>query len=281
VTHGVSQGYRRLVLSTMFMLLQDGRGRHESALGLMRDTLPAPLFAFLTPIGGEWDAPLAGEPLATPPIPGPEVYDARRLPPYDPAPEQVAAAAPVSAGAAGAADTFGAAARTAAASNAWAVAGSRTADGRALLAVDRHLPLAVPNIWYRASLAWPEAGRPRGMRQVTGVALPGLPLVAAGSNGAVAWGFTAGRFDASDVVLLDAGADGDSYAAPGGTRRVEHHREVLHVRGAPDETVDVTWTNWGPEMDRDAGGRRRLRARRPRPPDPRRPAGAAARRRRR
>jgi|HubBroStandDraft_3_1064219.scaffolds.fasta_scaffold06193_2 penicillin amidase len=262
-----------LVLSAMFLMLEDGRGRHESALGLMRDTLPGPLFEFLTPIGTEWDTPLVGEPLATPPVPGPEVFDARRLPPFEPPPEQAAArgtlpaAAPSSAPAGstraaglltgGGDDLFPSSSPVRAASNAWAVAGSRTADGRALLALDMHLPLAVPNLWYRASLSWPEAGGPAGMRQVAGVTVPGLPLVAAGSNGAVAWGFTAGRFDASDVVLLDVQPDGDTYLAPGGARRFEHHAEVLHARGAADERLDVLWTVWGPEIDRDTAGRRR------------------------
>ena len=37
-------------------------------------------------------------------------------------------------------------------SNNWAVAGSRTAHGAALVANDMHLDLRVPNIWYRARL---------------------------------------------------------------------------------------------------------------------------------
>src|SRR5204863_167375 len=105
-------------------------------------------------------------------------------------------------------------------SNNWAVAGSRTTDGRALLANDMHLGLLVPNIWYRASLSWPVEDRSGGgqrIESITGVTLPGTPAVVAGSNGRVAWGFTNTQGDWSDLVVLERDPDHpDSYLAPGG-----------------------------------------------------------------
>jgi penicillin amidase len=68
-------------------------------------------------------------------------------------------------------------------SNNWAVAKSKTSDGRAIVANDMHLGLSVPNIWYRAALRY-------GDVEISGVALPGAPGVVAGSNGHVAWGLT-------------------------------------------------------------------------------------------
>ena len=59
-------------------------------------------------------------------------------------------------------------------SNGWAVAGVHTADGGALLANDMHLPIGVPNTWYRASLEWTDDTRPH---RVTGVTLPGVPRI--------------------------------------------------------------------------------------------------------
>jgi penicillin amidase len=44
-------------------------------------------------------------------------------------------------------------------SNAWAVAGRLTKHGGAILANDMHLPLHVPNVWYRASLVWSDGSR--------------------------------------------------------------------------------------------------------------------------
>ncbi len=244
-----------LVLFSMFLMLQDGKGRHESAVGLLRETLPAPLFAFLTPYGTEWDAPLVGEPLATPPVPGPDVFDARRL-----APAELAATLPAAPGGPGGPPLP----LDRGASNAWAVAGSHAAGGRSLLAVDMHLQLSVPNLWYRASFLWPDPSDPANppsppkFRRVTGVTLPGVPLLVVGSNGAVAWGFTISRIDTSDVVLLDiTPGDDDSYLTPGGARRFEHHAEILRSRGAADEILDVRETIWGPEIDPDPAGRRR------------------------
>src|SRR5690606_4195972 len=40
-------------------------------------------------------------------------------------------------------------------SNAWAIAGSRTASGKPLLAGDPHIRFAVPAVWYEAHLAAP------------------------------------------------------------------------------------------------------------------------------
>ncbi|HEU4534683.1 MAG TPA: penicillin acylase family protein, partial [Polyangiaceae bacterium] len=81
-------------------------------------------------------------------------------------------------------------------SNGWAVAGSRTADGRAILANDMHLDLGVPNIWYRARLRYADV-------DLTGVLLPGLPLVAVGTNRHVAWGLTSLEGDVMDLVRLE------------------------------------------------------------------------------
>ena len=53
-------------------------------------------------------------------------------------------------------------------SNNWAVAKSKTNDGRAIVANDMHLGLSVPNIWYRAVLRY-------GDVEISGVTLPGTP----------------------------------------------------------------------------------------------------------
>ncbi len=67
-----------------------------------------------------------------------------------------------------------------------------------------HLGLSLPNIWYRMRLQL------RDSLDITGVTLPGLPAVVAGSNGHVAWGFTNSYGDFSDIVLLDSGEIAES-----------------------------------------------------------------------
>jgi len=227
-----------LVVFAMYLTLQDETGAYESTLGLMHDLLPAELFEFLVPPGTEWDAPLVGEPLATPPPPPADVFDLRRGPPVTTLRNQLddPEAAALHAG-----------------SNNWAVAGTRTADGGALVANDMHLPLGMPNIWYRASFVWTDAGGDE--LRVTGVTLPGTPLMIAGSNGHVAWGFTNSELDLADLVVLEL--EGDRYEANGQLLEFEHFEERIRVQGGEDQRLDAVWTVWGPVIDRDHLGRQR------------------------
>ena len=101
-----------------------------------------------------------------------------------------------------------------------------TADGRALLANDMHLGIRVPNTWYRVSIVRPahqganQGGNQGGSLRVTGVTLPGTPLVAVGSNGHVAWGFTNTGADTQDLFIerVDPG-DPTRYLTPDGSAR--------------------------------------------------------------
>jgi penicillin amidase len=263
-----------LAALSLFDQLQLYTRRYEIDLGLMHDLLPPALFAFLSPVGTEWDAPLAGPAWLPPAVPPPAAIDLRRLPPpRSPRPlagvlgqdgqdgrdrgRAAAALRPQGTegweGADGADGALGG-------SNCWAVDGRHAEGGHALLANDVHLPTGVPNLWYRASLAWP-AEDGTGERRVSGATLPGLPLVVVGSNGHVAWGLTSSLADASDVVVLDLPAGGardqDVYLTPGGPRHFTHFTETLHVNWWRDETLDVRWTIWGPVIGRDHRGRPR------------------------
>jgi len=143
------------------------------------------------------------------------------------------------------------------ASNSWAVAGAWTAGGGALLANELHLPLAVPNIWYRAVLTWPAETPGAPPHRLAGATLPGAPLLVVGSNGQVAWGVTNSVLDTSDLVRLDADPKNSSYQTPQGPRPFERHTEVIKIKGEPDQTLAVDWTVWGPVVDTDAQGHRR------------------------
>jgi penicillin amidase len=74
-------------------------------------------------------------------------------------------------------------------SNNWAVAGNLTATGAALVANDMHLRARVPTVWYRARMRVVAADTQPAL-DLNGVTLPGGPLLVAGSNGHIAWGFT-------------------------------------------------------------------------------------------
>ncbi len=69
-------------------------------------------------------------------------------------------------------------------SNNWAVSGAKSQDGMPILSNDMHLGLFAPGIWY------PMHQYVEGKVNVTGVALPGQPLIVAGHNQDIAWGMT-------------------------------------------------------------------------------------------
>jgi len=227
-----------LVVLAMFFDLQGGTGRDERNLAELQAILPGEVFAFLTPPGTEWDAPLSGPAFGPGPVPGPGVFDLRASG-HAPgtAARQRAAEPPVPAG-----------------SNNWAVAGTHTADGGALLADDMHLGLSVPNTWYRARLRWREGEE---AWHVTGVSLPGVPAIVAGSNGHVAWGFTNSQGDWIDLVVVEPDpADSSRYLVPGGSAAFETARETIVVKGGSPEVLDITLTRWGPIVQSDTRGRR-------------------------
>ena len=151
-------------------------------------------------------------------------------------------------------------------SNSWAVAGHRTSTGRAMVANDMHLGLNLPNIWYRVRLIvtgdepggpLEESGVPPKL-DATGVTLPGTPLVVAGSNGAIAWGFTNSRGDWSDLVLIETDpADPDTYLTPDGYVLFEEYEETIEIKGGEPESITFRWTRWGPVVGTDHRGRLR------------------------
>ena len=124
-------------------------------------------------------------------------------------------------------------------SNAWAVAGSKTASGRPILANDPHLEGVLPAHWYLATLRTP------GWR-VAGASMIGLPGFGAGHNGTVAWGVTAGLADTSDLFIEEIGPDGRSVRRGDAFEACELRREVIEVRGKSPVTEDVLVTPRGP-----------------------------------
>jgi len=144
---------------------------------------------FFYPLGTEWDAPNAavgvvnagpvggapaGATVASPEIPPPDVLNVRgeASTPASPATSALSTAPEVGIG-----------------SNNWAVAGRLTTTGAALIANDMHLHARVPAVWYHARMRI-KASDTQPAVDLNGVTLPGAPLLVAGSNGHIAWGFT-------------------------------------------------------------------------------------------
>jgi penicillin amidase len=230
-----------LVAFSMYLSLNDSSGAEEIARARLRDVLPRPLFDFLHPLGTEWDAPITGGKWQGAPMPGAEIFDLRSA-----AARAAALTAPRSAGALEDKPFVG--------SNSWAVAGTHAVDNAALLANDMHLSLRLPHIWYRARLIV-EPGA-EAARDLVGVTLPGLPMLIAGSNGRIAWGYTNSYGDWSDVVVVEPDPqDPGRYLVEGGSEAFENREETLSIRGGEQAWLVVQSTRWGPIIDHDAAGR--------------------------
>ena len=228
-----------LAVWAMYIDLQGSQEGRELARGWLREHSDASQLAFLLPEASRWDAPLDGALHAAPPDaplpPAPPAWWGRR----PQAPAQLALASNAFVDAVG--------------SNNYAIAGSRSTSGAAIVADDMHLGLQLPNIWYRLALLYQDE---QGVqRRLAGVTLPGAPpLIIAGSNGHVAWGFTNSYADTVDLV--EVGADAarpNEVRTPVGWERVIERVETIAVKGAPGERLAVRETSLGPL--RAAGGR--------------------------
>ncbi|OYQ18489.1 penicillin acylase family protein [Elstera cyanobacteriorum] len=127
------------------------------------------------------------------------------------------------------------------ASNAWAVAGSRTDSGKPLLASDPHLSLTAPSLWYLARIV-------TGDGTLVGATAPGVPFLVLGHNGRLAWGLTTTGADTQDLVLerLTEGSTTTVDRPQGDPDPIETHTETIRVRWSADEIVTVRRTANGP-----------------------------------
>jgi penicillin G amidase len=235
-----------LVNYAMYFDLNDDDASRDASFALLHEALPPALEAFLLPEGTPWDAPLIGAAFDAPPLPGPEICDLSSSLTAARARERTAGL-----------DAFVVEAPMAG-SNAWTVGPEHSDTGRAIIANDMHLQLSEPNIWYR--MRWKLAPRDdsEAPLDITGVTLPGAPVVVAGSNGAVAWGFTNSYGDWSDLVILEQDpTDPNRYRSPDGWREIEIHDELIAVRGQDPVSLRVRSSIWGPVLDTDRHDRLR------------------------
>ena len=216
-----------LSLFAMHLVLQGEHWKYDSVVGFLHETFGADVANFLAPVGTHYDAPLDDTPipLYAPDVPETDEIDLRDTPlnPKNLKDIRMSWENP--------------------GSNAFAISGELTSHGSALLANDMHLVLLVPNIWYRMHWQWNEVGKER---VASGLTLPGLPWLIAGSNGHIAWGFTNSNVDSQDLIVLDS--EEPSLAM------VE---EVLEVRLGRDETLAYEVSSWGPVVSEDSQNRKR------------------------
>ncbi|NEV62179.1 penicillin acylase family protein [Thiorhodococcus minor] len=222
----------------MFRDLQDERNMRERVLDTASRSLTPEVFALLTASPGPWEAPVEGEagdwPLA---------HISARGPVRQASQDQTQAAIQSGPAQDDAAQVG---------SNAFAVAGGLTSDGRAILANDMHLGLRVPTTWYPIRMI---RGGERPLDAV-GVSLPGAPALVVGSNGHIAWGLTNSYGDWLDHLVLELDpSDPERYRTPNGWKRLIHRQATIAVAGNPSVPFAITESIWGPVVGHDHRGR--------------------------
>lgn len=116
------------------------------------------------------------------------------------------------------------------ASNGWAIAPSRSADGHAMLLANPHLPWGDLFTWYEAQLTVP------GM-DAYGATLVGFPMPGIAFNDHLGWTHTVNTIDGADLYELTE--SGDGYLFDGATRAFETEDQVIRVRQADGTFRDV------------------------------------------
>jgi penicillin amidase len=221
-----------LVIFAMYFDLQGSQEPRELARGWFKEHATAEQRAFLAPESTPWDAPLDAPGIAAGDIlipAAPPAWWGKPLADATSAPARMAAA------------EF----QNMVGSNNWAVSGTRSDTGAAIVADDMHLGIQLPNTWYRAALQFPDGKG--GQRRIVGVTLPGAPFVVAGSNGHVAWGFTNSYGDYMDFIALetDSARPGQVRTQAGWETPVLNEETIL-VKGAPAVKLAVRDTSLGP-----------------------------------
>ena len=214
-----------LVALNMFQMLSF-TDEEERMMTIMKESLPPEVVAFLTPDTDSYTQVLLGGADSHRPIqaiPVEALASIRRARPRNEARAKLVQPTDWGIG-----------------SNNWVVDGSKTSDGRPIVANDTHLRLSVPNVWYRASLRY-------GSVETAGVVLPGIPAMVIGSNGHVAWGFTNISGDFLDLAQLEINpANPEEYKTPDGWRLFEVVDEQIKIKGGEQVTHPVKLTIWGP-----------------------------------
>lgn len=136
-------------------------------------------------------------------------------------------------------------------SNGWVVAGEHMDGGGAVLAGDGHLPLTVPTFFYQMGLDTTVFGDGTDDRAQLGLFFPGVPMMAVGTNGDVAWTQTYLNSDITDwyreELVVDEAGQLVATVFEGDERPIDVDDETIEIAalggGEPTvETIPVRWT---------------------------------------
>ena len=225
-----------LTVFSMYMDLNDDGAGLDHVKGYLEQVTSRDVIDFMSPLRTRWDSPLIADNLPIPELPGSEKVNLNSKPVafYNDLSGELFEDAVIG-------------------SNNWAMSGQLTDHGGALVENDMHLSHRVPNVWYRAQLRYPHPDNANSEVQVTGVTLPGTPIIVVGSNGSVAWSFTNSYGDWVDLVTLEK--EGDVYQTVDGPESLYHWSETIHVKGQASVTENYQATRWGPVVESHIDGK--------------------------
>lgn len=136
------------------------------------------------------------------------------------------------------------------ASNNFAVAASRSATGRALLANDPHREYRIPSLRYLVHLRAP------GL-DLEGAGEPMMPGVSLGHNGRIAVGLTVHVLDQEDLYVYETRpGDPAAYRYGQGWEGMTTIEEELFVKGEAPRKVQLRFTRHGPVLHEEPTSRR-------------------------
>jgi penicillin G amidase len=133
-------------------------------------------------------------------------------------------------------------------SNNWAVSGRKSTTGKPLLANDMHLTFNIPGTWMEIHQCV------EGGLNVSGLALPGQPLIVVGHNDSIAWGNTNTYVDNLDYYEEKINpADSNQYLFNGRWLNFEVHPEVIKSKSGKIHTCNYRTNQRGPVVSETKG----------------------------
>jgi penicillin amidase len=125
-------------------------------------------------------------------------------------------------------------------SNNWVINGTRSKSGVPILCNDPHLGLNLPSLWFEVQLQAP------GINSY-GVSLPGAPGIVIGFTDSISWGFTNNYRDVKDFYTVETiKSNREKYMFAGRkanyTKRIEH----IDIKGGGSFDDTVLYTVQGP-----------------------------------
>ena len=130
-------------------------------------------------------------------------------------------------------------------SNNWAISGTKTKTGRAIMASDPHRLHSAPSLRYMVHLSAP------GMN-IIGAGEPSSPGIIAGHNGTSSFSLTIFCADQEDVIVYDTVPnDHTRYVYADKEEYIQKLTEIFAVKGYTDQKLELSFTRHGPVVFQD------------------------------